>query len=164
MTSGHELIRDFAVICDLEGAISTFGRLKIQDVSVKGVLAEVQEAARIIRSGKKVDALNKPIVHEVTVPRKRGGEFKSKSTDIDIISEGTLWQVKAGPTALNDSVKFEAWILQALHYSKQGNPPAKIGLKLDADALNTFNTGPFKAIWDRFKTKHPELGWAVDSF
>lgn len=115
------------------------------------------------RANKSVEDVNKWCDVEVTLKNSSGQSKTFKGTDIDIVADGTFWQVKAGPSSLNDPVKFRAWIEQALLACKQDSS-RQIGLKLDPDARRTFeNVGQFRAIWEEAKSKYPTRGWSVET-
>lgn len=141
----EDLIRDLAKISELNGFVSTLRRLKKTDDNVKGVIAEVQAAANDIRAGRNVEDINQSIA--------------GTKSDIDLVSDGTLWQVKVGPTALGNSQKLKRWVDKAL--AGRGSK-TRIGLKLDANANTMFQEPAFQKVWKEFKSQNPGVEFRVE--
>lgn len=86
-----------------------------------------------------------------------GRRVKTGHLDIDIISDGTLWQLKIGPTSLLTGPKFKLWLVKAIAAAK-ATGKTKIGFRFDPDAMNAYNkTDVYKDILKDLRKKNPDV-------
>jgi hypothetical protein len=75
-------------------------------------------------------------------------------SDIDIVSDGTLWQVKVGGTSLGNAQKLLNWVNKAIGVL---GSRTKIGLKLDSAANEQFQGAAFQKVWNELRAKYPNI-------
>jgi len=135
----QELLRDMAEVSHLPSFVPTLRQVQKPDRAVKGVVAEIQQAANDIRTigRERVEDINRTLFK-----LNDEGQLK-KWTDFDIVSNGTLWQLKVGPNESWRAWEFEDWLDKAIQYAKD-NGYKKIGFRLDLTAQAKFNGPKFK--------------------
>jgi hypothetical protein len=73
-----------------------------------------------------------------------------KTSDMDLVAGGVLWQVKVGPEALTNLDSFRVWLKVAVEHARKTDQ--KVGLMLDPQAKATFDASPTcKKLWDEAK-------------
>jgi hypothetical protein len=111
-----------------------------------------------LREGKEVKAIGKVYDARVEVKTTRGQTKVVQKTDIDLIADGTLWQLKTGPESLSHTWRFEAWLKQAMIVADQTGIK-NIGFKFDKDAMAAFNSNGCKALWEHYKNTFKSYNW-----
>lgn len=145
-------LRDLAEVSDLRGFSSELGQLKSAQAQVRGYVAEIQAAAADRRAGKVVEDL------DLHVEVNRTGT-KIEKTDIDLISDGTLYQLKVGrsPEAIDKAAgKLGEWTENAIAVARsQGKK--KIGFRFDEEAMKRYDHEIFQKRLAELKKQNPDI-------
>jgi hypothetical protein len=141
----QDLLRDLTKISELPSFVPTLKQLKKPDEAVKGYVATVQEtASEMRRVGRYDPATNPNGVRDINM--NLYDSKGKKLDDLDLISDGTVWEIKVGKQNNWNSPDLDGWIDLAVDYAKQ-NGLKKVGFRLDADALaNKWNTPAFQKV------------------
>jgi hypothetical protein len=104
-----------------------------------------------------------------------GTELKfTKWTDIDVVSQGTLWQLKVGSRAIDNPGEIESWLRQAAEAIRAKSPSTyganKVGLKLDEANAKLFGVNAngdfirdtnYKKVLDRVRAEYGDIEFDI---
>ncbi len=110
---------------------------------MRGKVAEIQVAAADRRAGRVVENID---VHHPAMGKG----------DIDLISNGTLWQIKVGQAPHSFQVmgeEIENWAQKAVEAARDLGK-TKVGFRLDAEAMQWFNQPEVQAKLNALKEKY----------
>lgn len=152
----QELLADLRACAELPSFVPTLKQLKKYDVAIKGYVATVQETAKDIRRLGQFDpAKNANGVRDINV-----NVYNSKGKkidDFDLVSEGTVWEIKVGKLHNWNSPDLGGWIDLAAEYAKK-NGMTQIGFRLDAIGMQKFNSTAFKKVLGEKKAQYAHDG------
>jgi hypothetical protein len=169
-----DLLTDLDKIAHLPGAPGAFKTLAQKKDSIKGVLAEIRLAAKDMPDTVGVKMPFATSIDDTTVKLSDNTELAiPNGTDADVVSKGTLWQVKVGEFAVDNPGKYDAWLRQAAEAVKAKSIPGgtKVGLRLDSPNAKLFgidDSGAFvrdtnyKKMWERVKKAYADVEFTIE--
>jgi hypothetical protein len=147
-----------AQISDLPSFVPTLKQLQSTKQTFKGYVASVQEAAKDVRSLGRFDPVTNPNgVRDINL--NLYGSGGQKVGDFDLISGGTVWELKVGPSGNWTPTEFAGQIDKMVDYARQ-NGMTDVGFRLNAAATTgKYNIPSFQDWLAKKKALYPDINF-----
>jgi hypothetical protein len=160
--NAQELLRDLASITDLRGFPSALRTIRSTSrARAAGILREIRVAAADRRPPNLGG--NGWVVEDIDLHIQTS---KGKS-DIDVLSNGTLWQLKTGKnphTIAGGWVELDTWTEKAVEAARKLDK-TKVGFRFDAVAEHTWHFNEwFQQRLPGLKQRYPGIDFVVGDF